>query len=90
MNIIHTKKWARPVFRLAPLSYITLSQGPKMLGPHNWAILYHMNDRTRRLFDRWRTLQIDYARDGTDQVGQFLPEPRAPTLLPVYPAGRVS
>ncbi|CAM9466319.1 unnamed protein product [Ectocarpus sp. 12 AP-2014] len=43
-------------------------QGPRMLGPHNWAILYRLNDRTRRLFDRWKSLQLAYARSGSDQL----------------------
>ncbi|CAN0082166.1 unnamed protein product [Scytosiphon promiscuus] len=44
------------------------TQGPRMMGPHNWAILYRLNDRTRQLFERWRTLQLAYARSGTDQL----------------------
>ncbi|CAM9396345.1 unnamed protein product, partial [Hapterophycus canaliculatus] len=43
-------------------------QGPKMLGPHNWAIMYRMNFNTRRMFKRWQNLQVDYARSGSDQL----------------------
>lgn len=43
-------------------------QGPKMLAPHNWAIMYRLNDNTRRLFNRWRILHIAKSRVGSDQV----------------------
>ena len=39
-----------------------------MMGPHNWAIMYRLNYNTRRMFKRWQTLQIAYARSGSDQV----------------------
>lgn len=47
---------------------LCLPQGPRLLAPHNWAIAYRLNFNTRRLFTRWRNLQIDYGRAGTDQA----------------------
>lgn len=51
---------------------VCFSQGPRLLAPHNWAIVYRLNYNTRRLFARWQTLQIDYGRAGTDQVKQII------------------
>ncbi|CAM9340283.1 unnamed protein product [Ectocarpus fasciculatus] len=42
-------------------------QNPDLLAPHNWAILYRKNENTKRLFNRWRVLQIEYSRAGSDQ-----------------------
>lgn len=30
--------------------------------------MYRMNFNTRRMFKRWQSLQVDYARSGSDQV----------------------
>ncbi|CAM9493774.1 unnamed protein product, partial [Hapterophycus canaliculatus] len=42
-------------------------QGPKLLTPHNWALMYRLNDNTRRLFNRWRMIHIAKSRVGSDQ-----------------------
>ncbi|CAN0082029.1 unnamed protein product [Scytosiphon promiscuus] len=44
------------------------TQGPRRLASHNWAIMFRLNDRTLRLFDRWRTLQREYMSAGSDQL----------------------
>lgn len=43
-------------------------QGPRVLAPHNWAIMYRLNDRMKRLLNRWRMLQITLNKTGSDQV----------------------
>ncbi|CBN75387.1 hypothetical protein Esi_0090_0076 [Ectocarpus siliculosus] len=54
---------------LTRLEYLARSpyQNPDLLAPHNWAILYRKNENTKRLFNRWRVLQIEYSRAGSDQ-----------------------
>ncbi len=39
-----------------------------MMGSHNWALMYRQNFNMRRLFKRWRSLQLAYSRSGSDQV----------------------
>lgn len=54
--------------RLCTCLFLVLPQNPDLLAPHNWAILYRKNEKTKRLFNRWRVLQIEYSRAGSDQV----------------------
>eukprot|EP00903_Cladosiphon_okamuranus_P014188 g13183.t1 len=43
-------------------------QGPRLLTPHNWAIMYRLNSNTARLFNRWKLLHIAKSRTGSDQT----------------------
>ncbi|CAM9189618.1 unnamed protein product [Choristocarpus tenellus] len=42
-------------------------QGALTLHPHNWAIMFRMNERTERMFHRWKVLQWAYSKTSSDQ-----------------------
>eukprot|EP00904_Undaria_pinnatifida_P006647 jgi/Undpi1/3111/HiC_scaffold_15.g06485.m1 len=52
------------------LEYLSRSpyEGPKVLAPHNWAMMYRLNENTRRLFRRWRLVHMAKSRAGSDQT----------------------
>ena len=58
-----------------------LYQGPKALAPHNWVLMYRLNENTRRLFRRWRVVHMAKSRAGSDQVRRPPRKPRKTSFL---------